>query len=37
MSLDPSALESYREFMGEEADSFIATIISNLSLEFVGP
>jgi HPt (histidine-containing phosphotransfer) domain-containing protein len=28
MSLDPSALESYREFMGEEADSFIATITS---------
>ena len=29
MSIDPSALEAYREFMGEEADSFIATVIQN--------
>jgi len=28
MSLDPSALDSYREFMGEDAQAFIAVIIS---------
>jgi HPt (histidine-containing phosphotransfer) domain-containing protein len=29
MSFDPSALEAYREFMGEEADAFIATVIQD--------
>ena len=27
MIIDPSALESYREIMGEEADAFIADIV----------
>jgi HPt (histidine-containing phosphotransfer) domain-containing protein len=29
MSIDPSALESYREFMGEEADVFIKDIVTS--------
>ncbi|MFZ5910505.1 MAG: Hpt domain-containing protein [Chloroflexota bacterium] len=29
MSLDPSALDSYREFMGEDAQAFIAEIIGS--------
>jgi len=29
MSLDPSALDSYREFMGEEAQAFIAEIVGS--------
>lgn len=29
MSLDPSALDSYREFMGEDAQAFIAEIIQS--------
>lgn len=29
MSLDPSALNSYREFMGEDAQAFIAEIIAS--------
>lgn len=28
MSIDPSALEQYREFMGDEADAFIEDIIN---------
>lgn len=28
MSIDPSALDSYRDFMGEEADAFIADIVN---------
>jgi len=28
MSLDPSTLDSYREFMGEDAQAFIAEIIA---------
>jgi HPt (histidine-containing phosphotransfer) domain-containing protein len=29
MRIDPAALDSYREFMGEEADTFIADIVSS--------
>ncbi len=29
MTLDPSALDSYREFMGEDAQAFIAEIIQS--------
>ena len=29
MSIDPAALDSYREFMGEEADTFIDDIVSS--------
>jgi HPt (histidine-containing phosphotransfer) domain-containing protein len=29
MSIDPAALDSYREFMGEEADAFIDDIVSS--------
>ncbi|GAB4505082.1 MAG: hypothetical protein Fur0043_20770 [Anaerolineales bacterium] len=29
MTLDPSALDSYREFMGEDAEAFIADIIQS--------
>lgn len=29
MTLDPTALNSYREFMGDEADAFIAEIIQS--------
>lgn len=29
MSIDSSALDSYRDFMGEDADSFIAEVVSS--------
>ncbi len=29
MSIDPTALESYQEFMGEEAETFINDIVSS--------
>lgn len=29
MSIDPTALESYREFMGEQADAFIQDILAS--------